>query len=321
LRVASLLGLGILLYFLGEDESIGSGLTIIFVLITIFSLSGALASISYTDILGKSLLETKRKTFFSIRQILMGLGVFASALLAAKLLNSFNYPINYSALFIVAGISLSIATLGFLRVKEVRSQLVKLNSIKEYLLTLKNEIKTNSRLRGYLLLVNTLGISLTLLPFLTLYSKQYFNISNEQIGEYLIFKVTAAVLAGLLVYKFSKLIKYKHMLYGIAILVSLVPLHLLSFGSQQIYIIYFFIGGMVFTFYKVALEGILLEISTNENRAIYAGLAGAGHLLPALFPIIGGWIIYSFGFGPFFTVFILVILVSFYFIYHLDCKK
>ena len=321
LRVSALLGLGLLLFFFSRHEEIGSALSLIFLLITLFSLSGAFAAISYTDILGKSMLEDKRKSFFSLRQALMSIGVFASAILAAKMLKSFDYPLNYGALFMIAGGSLAIATLGFWRVKEVLTKIVKLNKLKDYFATLKLEILSNARLRGYLLLVNTLGISLTLLPFLMLYSKQHFSIDNEQVGQYLIFKVSAGVIAGLLVFYFSKKVKYKLMLYGIAFMAFLVPIHLLSFGVQSAFPVYFFIGGLIFTFYKVAMEGILLEVSNNENRAIYAGLSGAGHIIPALFPIMSGWLIYSFGFETFFVVFLFIILISFYFIWHLDCRK
>ena len=321
LRVAALLGLGVLLFYFTQSERFGSALTLIFILITIFSLSGAFAAISYTDILGKSMLEDKRKSFFSLRQALMSIGVFVSAILAAKMLKSFNYPLNYGALFMIAGGSLAIATLGFVKVKEVRAKIVRLNKLKDYFATLRLEISSNARLGGYLLLVNTLGISLTLLPFLMLYSKQHFNIDNSQVGQYLIFKVSAGVIAGLLVFYFSKRVKYKLMLYGIALMAFLVPIHLLSFGAQSAFAGYFFIGGLIFTFYKVAMEGILLEVSNNENRAIYAGLSGAGYIVPALFPIVGGWLIYSFGFTSFFTVFLLIILISFYFIWKLDCRK
>jgi hypothetical protein len=46
----------------------------IFVLVTIFSFSGAFANISYTDIFGKSVLPDARKSFFSLRQMLTGSG-------------------------------------------------------------------------------------------------------------------------------------------------------------------------------------------------------------------------------------------------------
>lgn len=321
LRFSSLLGLGFILYLFSVQGSFGLALTIIFLLITIFSLGGAFASISYTDILGKSMLEDKRKAFFSLRQALMSIGVFISALVAAKMLKTYNYPMNYSALFLTAGVSLAIATLGFWKVREVRARVNRIVSVKSYFTTLRNEIQNNSRLRGYLLLVNTLGISLTLLPFLMLYSKQHFETGNEQVGQYLIFKVSAGVMAGLLVYYFAKKVRYKILLYFIAALSLFVPVHLLLSGSQISFPFYFFAGGLIYTFYKVAMEGILLEVSTNENRAIYAGLSGAGHIVPAIFPIVGGWIILRLGFTVFFSVFLLIILLSVLFTWRLDCRK
>ena len=321
MRVSALFGLGVLLFYYSQDSHFGSALTIIFVLITIFSLSGSFAAISYTDILGKSMLEDKRKSFFSLRQALASIGVLISAILAAKMLTTFSYPYNYGALFMTAGVALAIATLGFLRVKEVRSKIVKLNRLKDYFIIIRREISSNSRLRGYLLIVNTLGISLSLLPFLMLYSKQYFNIGNEQVGQYLIFKVSAGVLSGLLIYYLAKRVRYKLMLYAIASMALLVPIHLVSYGTQFVFAGYFFIGGVIYTFYKVAMEGILLEVSTNENRAIYAGLSGAGNIIPTIFPIAGGWLISVYGFTTFFIAFGSIILLSFYFIFRLNCKK
>ena len=68
-------------------------------------------------------------------------------------------------------------------------------------------------------------------------------------------------------------------------------------------------------------KGYLLEVTTNENRALYTGLSGAGGILPVIFPFLGGWIITEFGFTPFFILFILVIFLSFYFILKMDCQK
>jgi MFS family permease len=69
------------------------------------------------------------------------------------------------------------------------------------------------------------------------------------------------------------------------------------------------------------MSGILLEVTTNENRALYTGLSGAGSILPVIFPFLGGWIITEFGFTIFFILSVLIIFLSFYFIHKLDCKK
>ena len=65
-RIFSLLGLGLILYFTSiVDES--NIIWMIFILIAIFSFGGAFANVSYTDILGKSVMQTSRKSFFSIK--------------------------------------------------------------------------------------------------------------------------------------------------------------------------------------------------------------------------------------------------------------
>ena len=69
------------------------------------------------------------------------------------------------------------------------------------------------------------------------------------------------------------------------------------------------------------MNGVLLEVSGNSNRALYTGLAGAGNVLPALFPLLAGWVIGNYGFTSFFILFLLVISIAFFFIYRLRCMR
>ena len=83
----------------------------------------------------------------------------------------------------------------------------------------------------------------------------------------------------------------------------------------------FLAGGVVFSIQSISISGILLEVTTNENRALYTGLTGAGSFFPVIFSLLGGWIITEFGFALFFILFILVIFLSFFFIYKIDCES
>ena len=80
-------------------------------------------------------------------------------------------------------------------------------------------------------------------------------------------------------------------------------------------------GGLVYALYTMTMNGLLLEISGNENRALYTGFAGAGNILPALFPLVGGTIIEVFGFSAFFVLFMIVISMAAFFIYKIDCDR
>jgi MFS family permease len=63
------------------------------------------------------------------------------------------------------------------------------------------------------------------------------------------------------------------------------------------------------------------EVSGNENRALYTGFAGAGNILPAIFPLAGGAIVSRFGYQAFFILFLLIIAMAGFFIYKINCKK
>lgn len=319
-RVLSLAALATIFLFSGslKEDII---LLLIFVFITIFSLSGSFANISFTDILGKSVLPEKRKSFFSVKQAISNTGILISAYLAARVLVTFNYPSNYSALFYIAALSLLIASLGFWKVKEIRVGVYKINGLKSFIKEIKNEFRINQKFVYYLLMVNTLGISITLLPFLILYAKDIYNAGNDDVGRFLLFKVIGSVITGIILFYGSRRIRYQSMLYFMGILSFIMPGLVYIIPSGSLFFLVFIPGGVIFALQQIVISGVLLEISSNHNRAFYAGLAGVGNLLPALFPIFGGWLIKAWGFTLFFAIFMMIILSSFYFIYRLDCKR
>jgi len=78
---------------------------------------------------------------------------------------------------------------------------------------------------------------------------------------------------------------------------------------------------MIYTIYSISINGILLEISGNTNRALYTGIAGAGSIIPAIFPLIAGQIITFYGFSLFLILFMIIITSSIFFIYKINCEK
>jgi hypothetical protein len=88
-RIFALGGMALLFY---SSSHIKNSFIIwsIFILISLFSLSGAFASINYVDIFGKSVLQEKRKAFFSIKQVISSIVVFLSAFLARSVLSEYD---------------------------------------------------------------------------------------------------------------------------------------------------------------------------------------------------------------------------------------
>ncbi len=319
-RIFSLAGLGVLLFMI-KGENMGYVLWLAFFFITLFSLAGAFANISYTDILGKSVLEDKRKTFFSSVQIISGIIVLASAFLVKQVLVWKSYPVNYAFMFFIGGSLLLIASGGFWSLREVVPSKLKISGLMSFFQILKSELKQNKKLKYFLGFINTQGIAISFLPFVMLYAKQTFQTQSNDTGTFLIFKIVGIVLVSLLVLLGAKKLKYNLLLFSnvfLSILLAAVVFFIHDAASIK-YI--FIIGGVVYSLYTMTMSGLLLEVSGTENRALYAGFAGAGNILPAIFPLIGGGIINQFGYPAFFILFMLIIAMAAFFILKIDCKK
>jgi hypothetical protein len=289
--------------------------------LTLFSLGGAFANISYTDILGKSILNTTRKQFFSIKQVVAGILLLVSSLIARKVLVSSVYPQNYSMMYFIAFISLFVASIGFWRIKEKIPSNLKVRGVSDFIRIIKTELKENRRLKYFLGFINTMGVSMTLLPFVILYAKESHGATNSDVGSFLILKIVGSVLMGFLLYKLSKRFKYKYLLYINLLIVLLLPLLLIVFNNNPPFLLIFLIGGIIYSMYSITMNGILLEISSSSNRAIYTGIAGAGNMLPAIFPLIAGGIITRYSLHIFLLIYDIIILLSLYFIYKLNCES
>jgi MFS family permease len=319
-RVLSLFGLGILLFLLQAQHS-GFVLWFTFFFITLFSLAGAFANISYTDILGKSINQDKRKTFFSSLQIISGVIVLGSAFLVKKILVLKDYPVNYAIMFFAGAGILLIASGGFWAIKEVVPSKLKIKGFKSFIGVLKSELKENKKLPYFLGFINTQGIAISFLPFVILYAKESFGTTSSATGTFLIFKVIGIVFVSLLVLMGAKKLKYNVLLFSnIALSLTLALLAILIQDAGMIKYI-FVLGGVVYSLYTMTMQGLLLEVSGTENRALYTGFAGAGNILPALFPLLGGTIIEQFGYRAFFILFIVIILSATFFILKIDCKR
>jgi MFS family permease len=319
-RILSLCAMAFLFYF-SSNMSGNFIIWSIFILISLFSLGGAFAGINYVDIFGKSILENKRKQFFSMKHVISNIFVFLSAFFASRVLTVYGYPLNYATLFLIAAVLLGMASAGFWKIKEIPASNNKIDGLKNFMHVINNEIRRNKKLRNYLFLINTQGIFVALMPFLILYARKMFAVGSQDIGNFLILKVIGGILAGSVLFYYSKRIKYRYMMYIASIIAILIPLLILILPGYLLFPYIFLLGGIVFTIHTISMNGILLEVTTNENRALYTGLSGAGGILPVIFPFLGGWIITAFGFTQFFILFIMIIFSSFYFIYKIDCQK
>jgi MFS family permease len=320
LRVFTLLLLAVIL-FLSDYISGWVTITAIFILISIFSFSGSYANISYMDILGKSIIADKRKKFFTIKQTVSSIGILLSAFIVRNLLKQYSYPQNYGILLFSAGLLLFIASLGFWRIKEINSKINKKVSLREFIKMIPYEFSQNANIKNYLIIINFFGLAFSLIPFMVLFAKKNFVFSNALIGNILLYKVVGMLLTSLVLFKRSNSFEYKKLLYfSVACGVAMPVLSLIFQNNIFVYPIIFIVSGVFITAFNIAKSGILMEISTDENRALYTGISGAGYILPTIFPLMAGVMITTLGYNITFISIALIVASGLFFIRKLNCK-
>jgi len=320
IRVITLIVLSFVFY---RSSSLSGDMIIwlIFILITIFALSGSYAGISYNDIFGKSILQSSRKRFFSVKQTVNSIGIFASAIIVRELIKRVGYPNNYSLLFLFAGVLLFIASMGFWRIKEIPSKVENKSSVWDFIRMIPKEIRKNSNLKNYLLMINSLGLGISILPFLILFAKDNFDLTFRLIGNLLLFRTIGMLTASLIFYKISHKLNYRKLLiYNLFLGASLPLIALLLRNEPTLYPYLFILSGMFVAMYRIGDAGVLMEISTNENRVLYTGISGAGTILTTIFPLVAGFLITAIGYTWVFIAISVLVLISFFFVRRLDCS-
>ncbi len=321
LRVGALLILGYLLFFAADMKG-EHVISFILLLMTIFSFSGAFAGIAYNDILGKSIKAESRKRFFILKQILASTAVLASALVARKILSIYSYPVNYSILFILAGLLLFVGSGGFWAIKEKVSTVTESLSLSKKFGLFWTALAKDKTLRNYLYAVNSTSLGIAIIPFLIALAKHNFGLTGVDIGNYLILQVTGMVLANILFKFMAKGQGYKGILTIHILSGALLPIAALFLQNKPIlFMLLFPLSGLVLASKEIAIPGILLEISNDENRAIYTGISGAGSVATIIFPITAGALIPLIGFAPVFIFASLLIVSSFIFSAKIHCPR
>jgi MFS family permease len=311
LRVLAFLGVALTLYSIESADSLFV-IYAVFGWMFIFSISGAFAGVSYTDILGKSISPKTRKRFFVTRQFVNSIGILISALIVRAILKEIEYPSNYIYMFSAASALLFIAAIGFLSLKERPSEISKVpKKFTEIIKSIPSIIKTDSNLRNLVISVNLLSVSFTMIPYYMWLVKSQSELNKEIIGNFLLYQIIGMILSNFIWLKYTKAKGFKGMFKMTAILYGALPILALLFVSllpMEYFGIVFFLIGASLSAYKISSESILIEISDESNRPLYSGIYGTLNLTMAVFPLIIGLLIASVGFS---AVFVITSLLTF----------
>jgi len=322
IRVASFIGVAVSIFYY---DTLLSNLIIyvVFFWMFLFTVSGAFAGISYSDIVGKSFDSSERKKFFVIRQSLSGFGILISAILVNILISTIEYPENYQTAFFTAGVLLFIGSIGLFKLNEKPSDISERRErVFELFQKAAGHIRNDSNLKAIVLIANLIGFSYVLIPFYPGFLNKFYEIDQSTIGTILIVQITGIIFSNLIWNRILKITAFKGLLKIVIFLISILPILLLAIGQfedKNLFFILFFLSGSAISAYKIVQEGIIIEISNEQNRALYAGIFGTLNIVIAIFPLLLGMMIEYFGYNFILIILPAITLSSYLLLNKLEC--
>jgi Na+/melibiose symporter-like transporter len=289
----------------------------------LFTLSGAFAGVAYVDILGKSFTPDIRRSLLLNKQVISSIGLLISALIVRALLGLLSYPSSYFTLYIAAAGALLVASAGFYVLKEPVSHVRKAPvSFLDTIKSIPSRIKKDANLRYYILVANFVGVGIVLLPFYMAFAKRQYSLPPDLVGNLLLVQIGGTVLSSIGWRFFVNRNGFKGILYVLSVLGMILPISAFFVGTYLpvwVYLVVFFLSGMAISAQRITAEAVLVEISTDEDRALYSGIIGTLNLTVAILPIAAGAIVSVIGFMPLFLAAAVFPGCAILFIRKMDC--
>jgi MFS family permease len=257
--------------FGGQNPMVLAGILV--GMLVIFYAGGGLGNIPYTDIIGKIIPPDKRGAFYGGIGILAGPLSVGAAFAARQILANVPYPDNYALLFGIAAVGLSIASIGFLVIREpiVENTYQKPQSWPEFR---QHLLSVSRELRPLITAQLLTGFSLMVLPFYVVYAREQLGAPVDAVGWFLLAQVLGGSLSNFVWAHIVDTSGSRRMLFICAVISTITPLFAIVFSSLSwmVMLPIFFFAGAVFNGRKVGFQSALLEVSPAAERSTYTGL-------------------------------------------------
>lgn len=240
-----------------------------------YSVASGMAGISFMDIMGKMIPTSRRGTLFGMRMLFGGLLATLSGPLVKRILDHWEFPINFGHLYILsfAGIFLGLLVFAFIKEKPAGSP------PQSYMDNLKAGLELYKNYHNLRRLIWARYLSNTYLlaaPFYIIMAIESLGISRPMAGTYLSFEM-AGFLGANLLWAWISNKKSNRLVLMLASLCALAAPVLAIIASYHnpgyfIYGLTFFINGAAVGGINLGYNTYLLEIVDDSNRAMAVGL-------------------------------------------------
>ncbi len=258
-----------------------------------------LGSLSWFDLLSKSIPPTRRGRLFSVGQTLSGIFSFLAGFAVEWVLSEhgFAFPYNYASLMLIGFGMLAISFVGIASVREAPGvSEATVPAWRDYLPQLSKVLKNDAIFRRYLFARQLFNLSMLAMPFYMTYALEILGLPEHVAGRYTSIGVVGSILAAILFGWLNEQHGAKRALQASTIITVVIPLAALLIpqwirAGETLAWSY----GMVFFILNASQSSMLpawmafvLELAPEAERPVYVGLTNTINGITTLFSTLGG---------------------------------
>ncbi|QMS84232.1 MFS transporter [Candidatus Xianfuyuplasma coldseepsis] len=324
IRSLSFLGMGLFTYLLSEQYS-NIVLYSFFVFVFLFSVSAGFAGLSYSDLVAKTIKDSRRTRLFSMKQFSGSLAsLFGGFIIARIFALGIAFPLNYTLSLVIGFIGLIIASAGFYFMHEPPSEAMKQRpSLVAYIRNIPNILRKDSSFRYYIIVENLSSFSVMILPFYIVYAKEVITVDNSFIGVYLIVQISGTIFSNIIWGIIGERFNAKTIVRFCILLGVLNPILAITLGQFGAYpfAVVFFIMGFMISGRRIGFEPTLLDITPHEQRMEYLGIRGTLNIAIIILPLVGALLIETIGYIVAFSTVSVVMMIAFFLLAKVSDKQ
>lgn len=275
----------------------------IYICITITSFAVGLATPAWYDMIAKVIPINRRGLFSGIGS---GLGAFlgiAGAFWVGYVLETWNYPTNYSILFFVAFILNMLSWVGLALNREPVSEEVKeAQSLKNYFSQLPSLIARYPNFKRYLIALCIFKLAVMASAFFMVYGMWNFQVDGAMIGLYTAVLIGSQAIMNLVMGVLGDRFGHKNILVMGAFALALASISAWLAPSAGWLALSFALLGIYNASDSTSSLNIVLEFCSPADRPTFIGLANTlVGIVITIAPLLGGLLANLLGFQPLFV--------------------
>ncbi len=303
-----------LVAFLIPTIGVESALVLTVLLLGLQSLGGGFTATAWQSMLSKIMPAHRLGTFFGVQSACVNLFGAGGALLAAYILDRFEFPESFSLLFFITAISLLVSFVFLAMTYEPESEpkdIVERVNWRDFGGRLRQILRADRNFRWFLIARSLTSLSLTVVSFFTIFGIRRFEMSAEVVGALTSVLLVSHTLSSTLIgWAGDRWGHRRVLIFGNLLTVISILLALTAPNVSWFYLV-FALTGIVNSTQWSTIMTITVQFGSVAERPFYIGLANTLIAPVTVFaPIIGGWLVDAVSFELTFSIFALAGLLS-----------